>query len=314
MALYVEDEWNSIFGAPINIRTGVRVTPIHTTGEVLVSPRMGLAIPLPSMTTIKAGWGIVHQPIRDPLVLDPALGGTGLKAERAIHFTAGIQQLLPFGGMVRIETWHKILDRLLVNPDTATAVAEGESFASIGVGEASGLDVIFGMRRGRVGLMASYSLQFGSRTNPLNRAGPQTYAPSWAQQHGFRLGGEVRMGPKKNWLIAGMWEIRSGRPRTPVTPQRDADGDWYVIPHDYNSRSYGTWTELSLRLEHFIVVKERAKLAFYLDILNTTYAQGQFVWIYGQGGEDAEGNPVAPEPFVFRQLPIRPWFGIRGEF
>ena len=314
LGLYLEDEWNQIFGAPINVRTGLRVTPIHTTNEVLVSPRMGLSIPLPSMTTIKLGWGIVHQPIRDPLVLDPALGGVGLKAERAVHFTGGIQQLLPFGGLVRVETWHKVMDRLLVNPDTPAAVEAGQSFESTGTGEASGLDVMFGMRRGRVGLMASYSLQFGTRTNPLNVAGPQTYAPGWDQRHGFRVGGEVRMGPKKNWLIAGMWEIRSGRPRTPVTPQRDADGRWYVTPYSYNSRSYGTWTELSLRLEHFIVVKERAKLAFYLDILNTTYARSQFVWIYGQGTEDEAGNPVAPTPFVFRQLPIRPWFGLRGEF
>ncbi len=314
LGVYLEDEWNGVFGAPINIRTGLRVTPVHTTSEVLVSPRMGLSIPLPSMTTIKLGWGIVHQPIRDPLVLDPALGGAGLRAERAFHFTGGVQQLLPFGGLIRLETWHKVMDRLLVNPDTPAAVEAGQSFESTGTGEASGLDVMFGMRRGRVGLMASYSLQFGTRTNPLNVAGPQTYAPAWDQRHGFRIGGEVRMGPKKNWLIAGMWEIRSGRPRTPVTPQRDTDGRWFVVPHSYNSRSYGTWTELSLRLEHFIIAKEKAKLAFYLDILNTTYSRSQFVWIYGQGTTDEEGNPVAPEPFVFRQLPIRPWFGLRGEF
>ena len=298
----------------MNIRTGLRVTPIHPTGEVLVSPRMGIAVPLPTMTTFKAGWGIVHQPIRDPLVLDPALGGVDLKAERAVHFTAGVQQLLPFGGLVRLETWHKVLDRLLVNPDTQAAVDAGRSYQSIGTGHASGLDVMFGLRTGRVGLMTTYSLQFGTRVNPLNEAGPTEYAPAWDTRHSFRLGGEIRLGPKKNWLIAGMWELRSGRPRTPVTPQLASDGGWFVVPHEYNDRTYGPWTELSLRLEHFVVAKNKAKLAFYLDVLNVTYAQGQFVWIYGQGTTDGDGNAIAPEPFVFRQLPIRPWFGLRGEF
>jgi hypothetical protein len=91
---------------------------------------------------------------------------------------------------------------------------------------------------------------------------------------------------------------------------RAGDGErWVLVPHDYNSRSYGPWTELSLRLEHFRIIEDRVKLSFYLDVLNATYAQGEFVWIYGPGT-----TAVAPEPFVFRQLPIRPWLGIRAEF
>ena len=43
-------------------------------------------------------------------------------------------------------------------------------------------------------------------------------------------------------------------------------------------------------------------------------AQDEFAWIYGTGTQAADGTPVAPEPFVFRQLPIRPWFGLRAEF
>ena len=43
-------------------------------------------------------------------------------------------------------------------------------------------------------------------------------------------------------------------------------------------------------------------------------AQDEFAWIYGTGTQAADGTPVAPEPFVFRQLPIWPWFGLRAEF
>ncbi len=310
LALYLEDDWRQLFGTPINVRSGVRVTPMHNTGEVLVSPRMGLSVTAPTMTTFKASWALVHQPLREPLLFDPAAGAVDLKAERALHLTTGIQQLLPFGGLIRIEAYHKKLDRLLVNPDTAAATERGPGYTSTGTGTATGLDVYFAMRKGRVGLAVTYSLLNTERTNPLNEAGPQTFAPAWDQRHGLRVMGEVKLGTKKNWLIAGMWELRTGRPRTPVTPVRTPDGDrWVLAPHDYNSRSYGPWTELSLRVEHFRIIKERVKLAFYIDVLNATYAQGQFVWIYGPGTAD-----TAPEPFVFRQLPIRPWFGVRAEF
>ena len=310
LALYVEDDWEQLFGTPINVRTGVRVTPLHNTGEVLVSPRMGVSVTAPTMTTFKASWALVHQPLREPLLFDPVAGAEDLRAERALHLTTGIQQLLPFGGLIRVEAYHKKLDRLLVNPDTREALRDGPGYASVGTGTATGMDVYFAMRKGRVGLAATYSLLTTRRTNPLNEAGPQTFAPAWDQRHGLRVMGEIKLGPKRNWLIAGMWELRSGRPRTPVTPALTPDGDrWTVTPHDYNSETYRPWTELSLRLEHFRIIKERVKLAFYIDVLNATYAQGQFVWIYGPGTADTE-----PTPFIFRQLPIRPWFGVRAEF
>lgn len=316
VALYVEDDWQQLFGSPINVRSGVRVTPMHPTGEVLVSPRMAVAVTVPATyTTFKASWGIVHQPLRDPMLFDPSIGASDLKAERALHLTTGVQQLLPFGALLRVEAYHKVLDRLLVNPDTQAAVQDGPAYASLGTGTASGLDVFFAMRTGRVGMAATYSLLVTERTNPLNEAGPQTYAPAWDQRHGFRLMGEIKLGRHRNWLIAGMWELRTGRPRTPVSPTLDSDGDgWHVVPHDYNSRSYGPWTELSLRFEHFRILKDRVKLAVYIDVLNATYAQGEFVWIYGPGATADDGTATAPEPFVFRQLPIRPWIGVRAEF
>ncbi len=311
LALYLEDDWEQLFGTPINVRSGVRVTPLHNTGEVLVSPRMGASVTAPTMTTFKAGWAVVHQPLREPLLFDPDVGAEDLRAERALHLSTGVQQLLPFGGLIRVEAYHRVLDRLLVNPDTRAAVERGPAYASIGTGKASGIDVFFAMRRGRVGLAVTYSLLTTERTNPLNEAGPKTFAPAWDQRHGLRVMGEVKIGRKRNWLIAGMWELRSGRPRTPVTPIPDLDGrgGWHVVPEAYNSESYNPWTELSLRFEHFRVIKERVKLAVYLDVLNATYAQGQFVWIYG-AGEDGE----PPEPYIFRQLPIRPWIGVRAEF
>jgi len=57
------------------------------------------------------------------------------------------------------------------------------------------------------------------------------------------------------------------------------------------------------------------KMSVYLDVMNTYNAQSQYQWIYGKGAVDEEtGAREAPRPFIFRQLPIRPWLGYRFEF
>jgi TonB family protein len=316
LAVWAEDEWQQAFGIPLNLRGGLRATLLGPTREVLLSPRAGFAIPLPTATTLKGSLGLLHQPPRDPLVYDPEVGGgEAIRAARAFHISAGIEQGFPFGALLRFEAWQKWLDRLLVNPDSADAVARGLGYASIGTGTASGLDFFFGMRRGRVGLGAIGSLSRSRRSNPLNEAGPQTFAPSWEQPASLRLFGELRVGKWKRWTFGAMWELRAGRPRTPVAPQLNADGRTFrVLPYAYDSRTYGLWNELSIRIEHVVPRKDGSRVVIYLDLLNATMSRSQFVWIYGAGTVDDDGVPQPPQPYVFRQLPIRPWIGARTEF
>ena len=316
LGLYAEDDWRGFFGGPFDGRLGVRVTPLNATGRVLVSPRAGIALPLPTKTTLKGSFALTHQIPTDPLVYDPVAGATDLKPERAIQFSAAVEQLLPFGALIRVEAYHRILDHLLVNPDTVAAVQRGVSYQSVGKGTASGIDVFFGLRMKRFGVAASYSLGRAMRHNPLNEAGPQTFRPLFDQRHGLRIGGEATLGKKKRWVISGSWELRSGRPRSPVVHQLMDDGEtWRTVLYDYNSRSLGTFHELSIRIEHSRVWKNRMKMSIYLDVMNTYNAQSQYQWIYGTGSVDEQtGSRVAPRPFIFRQLPIRPWLGYRFAF
>ncbi len=315
LALYVEDSWREMLG-PIDGRLGVRITPMNAVGKVLFSPRAGLAVRLPTGTAIKGTFAVTHQQPTDPLVYDPVAGATDLKPERAVQFSAAVEQLFPFGGLVRIEAYHRILDHLLVNPDTREAIERGVSYQSVGRGTASGVDIFFGMRVKRFGLAATYSLSKATRYNPLNEAGPQTFSPLFDQRHGLRLGGEATLGKKKDWSLSATWELRTGRPRTPVVHELMDDGEtWATVLYDYNGRTMGVFHELSMRIEHSHVINDRVEISVYLDLLNTYNAQSQYQWIYGQGSIDEEtGAREAPRPFIFRQLPIRPWLGVRIEF
>ena len=316
LALYLEDDWRGFLGGPFDGRLGVRITPLNATGKVLVSPRAGIALPLPTATTFKGTFALTHQVPTDPLIYDPVAGAQDLKPERAIQFSAAIEQFLPIGALIRIEAYHRILDNLLVNPDTIEAVQRGVSYQSVGRGSASGLDVFFGLRMKRFGVAASYSLGRAMRHNPLNEAGPQTFAPLFDQRHGLRIGGEATLGKKRDWVISGSWELRSGRPRSPVIHELMDDGTtWRTVLYDYNSRNLGVFHELSIRVEHSRVWKNRMKMSIYLDVMNTYNAQSEYQWIYGKGAIDEEtGAREAPRPFIFRQLPIRPWLGYRFEF
>ena len=317
LALYVEDDWQDLFGSKaFDGRVGVRVTPVNAVGKVLVSPRAAVALKLPSFTKIKASFALTHQVPVDPLIYDPVAGASELKAQRAIQIAAAFEQFLPFGALVRIEAYYRKLDNLLVNPDTIEAVRAGQSYAFEGKGNAAGIDVFFGLRGERYGLAATYSLGSTMRFNPLNEAGPQTFRPFFDQRHAIRIGGDVKLGKQKDWVISGTWEMRSGRPRSPVVHALADDGEtWRTVLYDYNGERYSLFHELSVRIQNSRVVKDRVKLTVYLDILNAYNGQSQYVWIYGKGSVDEEsGQREAPRPFVFRQLPIRPWFGFKAEW
>lgn len=312
LAVFAGDAWHRVGGIPLNLEFGLRANLLGPTDEVLVSPRGGISVPLPTGTTIKASAGLFHQPTRDPAVLEHA---RDLRAERVVSIQGGVEQLLPFGGIVRVEGYHKILDRLLVHPDTLAALDAGGTWESVGTGTASGVDASFAARGGFWNALATYSFGWTERTNPLNTAGPKTMRPGWDQRHGLRLMGSVSFGKHKRWTVSGSWELRSGRRRTPVARRQADDGSWFTVPFAYNSKDYGPWTELSLRVEHGgPIFGGKAKLTAYLDVLNATNAQSDFVWIYGAGEEREDGTLSAPTRGVFPQLPIRPWMGLRLEF
>ncbi len=142
----------------------------------------------------------------------------------------------------------------------------------------------------------------------------KTYAPAWEQRHAFKVGFDLSMGKLRDWRLAGAWEIRSGRPRTEVTPIYGGGGNWSLDPGPTNGEHYGVFSELSLRLEHALPLKDKARLFLYIDVLNAYMGRGEIVWIYGPGESSEDGWTAPPKPFVFRQLPVRPWLGARIEF
>ena len=311
-ALYVEDDWLGVVGG-LDLRAGLRWSFANPTHQQLVSPRLGLAYNFKSRTTVKLAGGMYHQSPLDTTVLDPTFGNADIRAERNVHLVLGIDQLLPFGALLRAEGYYKWMDRLVVNPDTREAVEAGTTFTNDGTGWAAGMDLSYQMRTGRVSAVAQYSLLFTRRTNPLNEVQPVTVAPGQDQRHTTLVGGNVVIGPERAWIVSLSYQFHSGRPVTPTQAEQDGTGGYQLTYGELNSERYGTFHEINFRSEVFRVFK-KSKFTAYVEVMNMLNFKSDFVYIWGDASVDDEGNTVAPERGVFTQIPIRPFFGMRLEF
>jgi TonB family protein len=304
-AAYVQDVWEG----PVQLRLGGRATATGATGELLFSPRAGLSIPLPTGTVPKASWGIYHKTPRDPRVYDAELGNPDIESEQAVHYVVGIDQAFPLpgeeaGGLLRLEGYYIDLDKLVVNPDSWAAVADGTSYTNDGSGSNKGLDAMLGARAGRLQGLVTYSLLFAERTNPLNEVFEQTFAPAQDQRHTIGASLEYQLNPY--WRTTARYSYHSGRP---VSSVEQVAGTELVSVSCLNCERLGDYHNLDLRAE-WRKAMDHYRLTFYLEVLSVTglLYQSDFVPTvsFDDDGDRVDG--------MFAHLPTRPFIGVRADF
>lgn len=299
---WLEETWNG----PVRVRAGGRATLTGVTDELLLSPRAGLSIPLPTGTIPKASWGIYQKIPRSPVLLSPVLGNPDLEAEQAVHYVVGLDQGIPLpveeGGMlVRVEGYLIELSNLIVNPDNAEAVAEGTTYTNDGSGRNTGVDTMIGVRAGRVQGMATWSYLVATRHNPLNEIYAQDYAPAQDQRHTVAGSVEVQVTPR--WRATARYSFHTGRPMSLV--EEAGDGETFAISC-LNCERMGNFNQLDLRAEWRKALRTY-RLSFYIEVLNVTNAKSEFVPIVAMDGD-------ARVDSMFYHLPTRPFLGIRADF
>ncbi|MCB9764731.1 MAG: TonB-dependent receptor [Alphaproteobacteria bacterium] len=300
---YVQETWSG----PVRLRGGFRGTWTALTDEVLPSPSAGISVPLPTATVPKASWGLYWNIPQDPKVYDPDLGNPDLKAERAMHWVVGIDQGFPLpgeesGGLLRVEAYHIGLDRLVVNPDDPDVVASGGTYTNDGYGTNRGLDVMLGGRMGRWRGMATYSLLYTTRTNPLNTRFDQTFSPRQDQRHTLGTSLEFQLTPA--WRLTARYSFHTGRPISKVAPTGvDDTVDFTCL----NCERLSNFHNLDLRAEWRRAMKNY-RLSVYIEVLNAPNFRSDFLpitTVNEEGGLDET---------MFYHLPVRPFLGVRADF
>ena len=89
-------------------------------------------------------------------------------------------------------------------------------------------------------------------------------------------------------------------------------GHWVPFFGPTNSDRYPPFYELSARVERRFTLGP-LKMAAYLEVMNITYAQNVFAYVYDEGIATTDELKV-PERGALNHLPIRPFLGIRAEY
>jgi len=302
VSLYAEHHYGGDDGAPTPVltRAGLRGTLLGRTGELLLSPSAGLSVPLPTGTIPKVSGGLYHHVVEDPLITDATYGNPEIQSEKAAHLVVGVDQGLPFGQgtFVRVEGYQSWLWDLVVNPDSGNA--GDPPYQNLGTGRNTGVDAMIATKWDR--WQGTFTLGWldAERTNPLATAFAQTYTPSQAQAVTLGVSGEVQVTP--TWRLTARYDFHTGRPMSSVA----IDGADMVMLTAVNDQRLGDFHQIDLRVE-WRKAFVRTRWSVYLDVLNATYFQSDFLPIVTvEGGQRRDS--------MLPHLPTRPFLGVRVEF
>lgn len=200
------------------VEAGLRAgSESYTPDGVHVSPRLNVAWTLAPRTSLRAAWGLFHQPqaIHELQVED---GITDYQpAQRSEHRVLGIEHSFNNGFDARLELYDKALthlrpryqnlfDRLLVFPELR---ADRIRIAPDS-GRARGAELL--VRSDPAQPISGWISYTYARVNDTiaGREVPR----DWDQQHAMTFSANYQRGPKWNFNLAGTWH--SGWPTTPV--------------------------------------------------------------------------------------------------
>ena len=200
------------------VEAGLRAgSESYTPDGVHVSPRLNVAWTPTPRTSVRAAWGLFHQPqaIHELQVED---GVTEYReAQRAEHRVLGIEHSLRRGFEARLELYDKTLthlrpryvnlyDHLLVFPELRAdriRIAPEK-------GHARGAELLVRSDAAQpLSGWMSYTL-----ARVTDRLGGRDVPRDWDQRHAMTFSVNYQRGPKWNFNLAGTWH--SGWPTTPV--------------------------------------------------------------------------------------------------
>ncbi|MBX3230751.1 MAG: TonB family protein [Labilithrix sp.] len=118
-SVYTPGAYGELEIAPLKgtrIVPGFRADYTNQTKEWNYSPRVVARQEVPhggARTTLKGGVGLFYQP-PSPFELDPIFGQRGLRANKSVHYSVGLEQELLGKAELGVEGFYKELDRLVV--------------------------------------------------------------------------------------------------------------------------------------------------------------------------------------------------------
>lgn len=288
----------------ITITGGLRIDYYDIIKEFKLHPRLMTKLDVNDKTALTAGVGLYSlEPSFPQLIGD--WGNPDLDAERAVHYTVGVERHFPKAWLkTTLQFFWKRYDRLVIPSEEFIQDDAGqwvpEQYNNRGEGRSYGLELLLKIDQGhRISGWLAYTL---SKSERWEETVP--YPFRFDQPHVLTLVFQGDLG--KGWQLGIRFRFSSGNPYEKIVDSiYQADYDVYLpIEEARPSRRLPPFHQLDVRLDKKFTFKYWW-FAFYVDIWNVYYAKNPEGLMY---------NFDYSEHGYFYGLPILPTLGIQGGF
>jgi outer membrane receptor protein involved in Fe transport len=273
----------------VRLTGGLRVDHFSRAGETLVEPRGELQIGITHGVIARFSAGAYSRPPEYQTELLAAL-----HAERSRQVIAGVQ-LDPAEGL-RVQTSLYYTDRdQLITRDMMTG-----ALSNAGRGTTYGAELLATYNRGPWFAWLTYSYSHSTR---VDAPGLEARLFDYDVPHSLNVAGSYRHG---RFQLGARFRLQSGLPATPVDGAIfDSDANlYYPTFGPVNSVRAPMHHQLDVRIDRWFHLGG-ARMTQFLDIQNVYMNETAVGYFYGFD---------YTQRAAFRQLPILPTVGLRGEF
>jgi TonB family protein len=304
-AAWVEADWRPIprlrlvggLRADADQRFGVTNTWLDPRASVFVDARPG--------TTVVAAAGLFGS-APQPQETNRIFGNPGVVEERAIHYSLGVRQELPWSSRIELTGFYKDMWDLVVPTRALDANGRSLRYSNAGLGQNVGLELLAKreLAQGLYGWLSwtwSRSLRRDDPTDP--------YFPHWRlfqldQTHVVALIVSYRL--PREWIVGTRIRAVSGNPYTPaIGAVLNSDtGRFQCIPGAPLSQRLPGFFQADARVDKRWVF-ERWMFSAYLDVQNVTNREN---------AEFRFRNFDCSQVAVIPSIPFFPSLGLRAEW
>jgi TonB family protein len=302
-ALYADVVWKV---GRLKLVPGIRADFDSYMHKGWIDPRLNAFWQLFPKTTLKAGWGLYHEPPDYQLgELSPKFGNPNLLPQGAIHYAVGFEQKLTDAIHLDLTFYYK-QEFHVAEPTLATLPSDDPSqvpppYVSTGLGRSYGVELLLRhqLSRNFFGWVA-YSLSRSEVTFP---GIPGYVLNPFDQTHNLVALASYKL--PGDWIVGARVRYTTGPLDTPdLNGVYDNNGNYYYpIFGAPFSRRLPPFFELDVRVDKRFVFN-KWMLAAYADVQNVTNRNNPESVVY---------NFNYTQQSYLQGLPILPSIGVRGE-
>ena len=317
---YLQDEWQLHPRVALNIG-GRYLFQDYRPNDIQkyeMSPRIALAVKPVENLTLRAAWGLYHQPI-DLMTIPVERFVTDVgRAGGAIHYIIGAEYASGRNFMVRAEGYYKVLTNL--TGQIQDFGRQTQIIPPANSGHAKGFDIFsaYSLSDRLTGSLGYAFLIAKASEDELMYGRPlfgEEFYRDFDQRHTITLNGSYQIALR--WHLHLAWRFHTGNPTTPLEHTLVLDSNGRPACErgfgGYNTDRLPPYHSLDLRLTKTSEYRSWT-LNWYVQILNLYNRSNVHERVFSEVHDEATGKLIGCEVSDEPLFPILPTLGVSATF